>query len=610
MEEKKVFLRIGAVVSSFVGGLGHNSMATKAWMIPVLSERDIFEYPNGYGEIERRSILIDLRRSLDQFIAPLSPEKSIEWKDVELEGVGVKSDGTRASIFVGGLEKILLNTFGSKWPLGKNIGVLSLEEAFFEKHKKKFELLNRVWPSEGLQPYQALSVCYGPGSSSLAGKRYIGFEGQILEWKGANEAKIRIYKTQPLSEQTDGWFDLTDINTCHFDIQFGKIRGLDINLLNRSSRELAKGVDRGGFFIEIKHAAKLKLLIDPKTPFVAGKFSASIEKDIGVENINILHEESYKDQTLGAISEKICGEGEIIEPENRSSPERLKKRIFKVVDNITTYKKGNSTPPGSFSLDLVGHARDGYLYLGKWRIDAEDPITQAELRTLFPLIRNNNINRLRLLGCFTGIGRSMQALQDFFDRELSSNPIEVLGAARPVSADDFFCNGLTPLASVDLQNAAEAKTPVAISDILDGFWLAYTIKNGSLSAAHSALDAESQNLAVESLSEILEPYDLYGDMYPVVTASSSKSVLLGALEGSPARIEGLLELPYAELLLPARGSNAYHRVTVLFNGYAARIYPVGNPVGWIYRVHEESRSSLLKLVSDGGPILPLAQRKP
>lgn len=263
-EDKKVFLRIAAAVCAFEGKLASGTVLRKAWMLPILSSKKEQDFSIA-SSLTSRAILIDLQKSVDQHIAPRPDEEPIGWDEIEIEGVGVRSDGSRIEPSDG--KPLRLNTFGTSWPSGANIGILSLEETFFKTHRSKIEHDNS-WPYDGLQPYQCLSVLYKKGTGDRrSGKRYVGFEAELLDWsKEKDLMKVRIRKTKPQGVQGEVWLELDNVDECDVDIDLPKFLGDQVSMLRRGT---GPGTI-GGIFLEARHAAKLALIVDPKTPYTLG----------------------------------------------------------------------------------------------------------------------------------------------------------------------------------------------------------------------------------------------------------------------------------------------------------------------------------------------------
>lgn len=260
-EDKKVFLRIAAAVCAFEGELASGKVLRKAWMLPILSSRGVQSF-SIEPSLTSRAILIDLEKSVDQHIQPRTDEQPIGWDEIEIEGVGVRSDGSRIVPSDG--KPLRLNTFGTSWPSGGNIGILSLEETFFETHRSKIA----SWPYDGLQPYQCLSVLYNKDAKDRrSGKRYVGFEAELLgRSKEKDLMKVRIRRTKPQGVQGDVWLELDNVDECDVDIDLPKFLGEGVSMLRRDSEDGTIG----GIFLEARHAARLALIVDPKTPYTLG----------------------------------------------------------------------------------------------------------------------------------------------------------------------------------------------------------------------------------------------------------------------------------------------------------------------------------------------------
>ncbi len=623
MEEKKIFIRIGAAVSMFKGGaIGTdvNDKVTEAWLLPILTEKSSAKLPSNDAEKNSSTVLINLRKSVDQYLNHVYPEVAIGWNDIQIEGAGITSDGDRASAHTGREDQILLNSFGSEWPAGKNLGLLSLEYSFFTDTVKKMLPPKASWVYDGLEPYQVLSILYQAKEfpKGREGKRYIGFKGKLLEWGKDGRARIVISSTFWSGKEKEAWFDVNDINVCDFAVKLGPIFNQNINLLH--SKSIAN--DEGGFFVEVQHAADLELFIDPKTPFQAGEALTSLLSGASLSSpdlnkINILHREADKEPTLDVIAERIDGEGRILEPLRAVESQTSKNQgLTAVVKELVS--NGPSMRRSPRTLDLIGHARHGFLYIGKWKVDFLEPSTRAAFEELVPVLLEGDIHRIRLVGCSTGklsARDSLSALQSFLRKELNNNKFRVYGAGRPIYASDFSNEGLTALASVDMLPANSTKPDVPLAEHLARLWSEQTdslLLREREDFAQGLLQGAGVILNRETIEQILRPMELYGDLYPIVIPEDKSINILDLVEGVPARIEGLLELPYAELVYPIGVVPGFHRMTVLFDGSFVRLYPVGSSTGWVYSVKRDFHSHLRDLVAGGTPLssLPATQRKP
>lgn len=264
-DEKKIFLRIGAVVCAFEGELSADKIITQARITPILSEEGPTNFPSG-NDIVGRTLPINLLKSVDQYFSLRSGKKEVEWDDIEIEGIGSRSDGKPVTVAHDVTEPLMLNSFGRRFVDGRNIGILSLEEKFFNKHIANIQTKHR-WPYSNLEPYQCLTVLYkDEPKSPRAGRRYVGFKARLVSRDGS-KFEIEILKSLPAERvQCRCIIDINDPSQCDFNIDLQKVLGLDIVKLDPDNNR-----NEGGIFLEIKHAASLNLEVDPKTPYYAGE---------------------------------------------------------------------------------------------------------------------------------------------------------------------------------------------------------------------------------------------------------------------------------------------------------------------------------------------------
>jgi hypothetical protein len=260
-DDKKVFLRIGATVYAVEGPTGTASAV--AHIVPILSGTLAAAIPLPEAQMKARAISVNTRKSVDQYLAPVAPELQIGWDDIELEGVAVKDDGARGTLPATS-NQIILNSFGEKFQLADQTGVLSLELSFFQRNQKKIED-NQKWPFEGLSPAQCLSVLYAKDPKvPRSGKRYVGFRARVVkELDVDNKIEIEILEGATTKVQRRCEIEVGKIDQCDFDIDLPEVLGRAVTRIERTSK---LGMV-GGIFLEVCFAASLSLIGDPKTPF-------------------------------------------------------------------------------------------------------------------------------------------------------------------------------------------------------------------------------------------------------------------------------------------------------------------------------------------------------
>jgi hypothetical protein len=267
-DDKKVFLRIGAMVCAIEGVAGRGS--TAALIVPILSEKLAMPLHPPRALMEALAILVDTRRSVDQYLAPITSEIPIRWNHIEIEGVGEKDDGDRATLPAATSKQILLNSFGPTFRNVGDTGVMSLELSFFQRHQKEIEA-HHTWPYEKLSPAQCLSVLYAKDAKDAqgaqdprSGKRYVGFQARVVKKLGVdNKITIEILESSSTKVQRTCEIEATKIDECDFDIDLPEVLGRRVTRIERTS---APG-EVGGIFLEARFAASLALVGDPKTPF-------------------------------------------------------------------------------------------------------------------------------------------------------------------------------------------------------------------------------------------------------------------------------------------------------------------------------------------------------
>ncbi len=196
--ERKFFLGIGALVYSFQGKFSRDDEKMhRCWIRPIMDAGivtlpDLPSTPEEIRQITLQMIPIDMKKSVDQWLAPHESEESeISWSAIEIDGIGVKRDGSRVGDpdpTVG--DQFVITSIGPEWPLGRNVGRVFIAENTFQTYRSVIDSGPTKWPPMPYRRYEALTVVHSVTSDGFAKKRYAGF------W-GGNDRLCRCRHGQP-----------------------------------------------------------------------------------------------------------------------------------------------------------------------------------------------------------------------------------------------------------------------------------------------------------------------------------------------------------------------------------------------------------------------------